>query len=82
MSRLIKDYIEVADHQSLDALIDQLSAIRERLPEQGEAKVRMRGDDRVGRHLCIVAHRPLTAEEADCESRYGHNNPVSLRAVA
>lgn len=71
MSRLIKDFIEVGDHQSLDALIAQLTAIRDRLPEGGEAEVRMRGDDRFGRHLCVITHRPLNAAEAGAEARHG-----------
>ena len=81
MSRLIKDFIEVGDHQSLDQLIAQLSAIRERLPEGGEAQVRLRGDDRFGRHLCVITHRPLNAAEADCEQRYG-NHCQKLRHAA
>lgn len=81
MSRLIKDYIEVGDCQSLDQLIAHLSAIRERLPERGEAEVRMRGDDRFGRHLCVVTNRPLTAVEAECEARYAPA-PRKIRRAA
>lgn len=81
MSRLIKDFIEVSDRQSLDQLIAELSAIRDRLPDGGSAEVRLRGDDRFGRHLCIVHQRPLNAAEADAESRYGAC-PVKLKRVA
>jgi hypothetical protein len=41
----------------------------------------MRGDDVFGRHLAISFLRPLTAEEAAVEGRYGCC-PVKLRAVA
>ena len=78
MSRLIKDYIEVSDQQSLDQLIAQLSAIRDRLPEGGEGQVRMRGNDVYGRHLCVMFQRPLTDDEAACESRY-RDEEVGLR---
>jgi len=79
MSRLIKDYIEVSDHQSLDQLIAQLSAIRDRLPEGGEGQVRMRGNDVYGRHLCVMFQRPLTHAEADCESRYSADDAALRR---
>lgn len=81
MSRLIKDYIEVADHQSLDKLIAQLSAIRDRLPDGGEGQVRMRGNDAYGRHLCVMFQRPLTDGEAEAEARYAPA-PRKLRRVA
>lgn len=70
MSRLIKDYVEISDYASLDSLIEQLSELRDRLPDPAEAELRMRGDDIFGRHLCIGFLRPQTAEEAECEARY------------
>ena len=83
MSRLIKDYVEVGDHTSLDALIERLVAIRDSLPPSAEAELRMRGDDIFGRHLCIAFMRPLTAEEAACEGRYaGGRRRPRLRAAA
>jgi hypothetical protein len=81
MSRLIKDYVEVGDHLSLDELIAQLEAVRKRVPAGGKATVKMRGSDAFGRHLCVVFDRPLNAAEADCESRYG-SCLIQLRAVA
>ena len=70
MSRLVKDFIEVRDQTSLDALIERLSEIRDSLPEGAHPEVRMRGDDVFGRHLCVSFLRPQTAEEVDCEARY------------
>jgi hypothetical protein len=70
MSRLIKDYIEVADFTTLDAMIERLTALRDSLPEGADAELRIRGDDVFGRHLSIGYLRPQTAEEADCEARY------------
>jgi hypothetical protein len=39
--------------------------------EDAEAEVRMKGDDIFGRRLSITYFRELTAEEAECEARYG-----------
>lgn len=70
MSRLVKDYVEIADFTSLDALIDRLAALRDALPAEAEAELRIRGDEVFGRHLAIAYLRPQTAEEAECEARY------------
>ena len=70
MSRLVKDFIEVRDQTSLDALIERLTEIRDSLPEGADPEVKMRGDDVFGRHLCVSFLRPQTAEEAHCEARY------------
>lgn len=72
MSRLVKDFIEISDHQSLDRLIEQLTELRDSLPEGADAELKMRGDDIFGRHLCIGFLRPQTAEEAECEARYAN----------
>lgn len=70
MSRLVREFIEVPEYESLDRLIETLSAIRDSLPETHGAELRLRGDDVFGRTLVIGFHRPLTAEEAACERRY------------
>ena len=81
MSRMIKDYIQLDNHLPLDALISRLGEIRDSLPAEAEAELVMRGDDTFGRHLAISFLRPLTAEEAAVEGRYG-SCPVDLRRVA
>ncbi|MBV8687651.1 MAG: hypothetical protein JOZ90_10375 [Alphaproteobacteria bacterium] len=70
MSKLVKDFIEVADCGSLDALIERLTEVRDNLPDAGQAQVRMRGDDIFGRHICVSFYRPQTADEAECDARY------------
>lgn len=70
MSRLVKDFIEVKGHTSLNGLIEDLIAIRDGLPADAGAEVRMRGDDVFGRRLSISYMRPQTAEEAECDARY------------
>jgi hypothetical protein len=70
MSKQVKDFIEIKDHSSLDALIARLTEVRDSLPDAGAAEVKMRGDDVFGRHLCVSFFRPQTAEEAECDARY------------
>jgi hypothetical protein len=70
MSRLVKDFIEISDTKSLDALIDRLTEIRDGLPADSEAEVKMRGDDIFGRQLAVAYYRPQTQEEAECDARY------------
>ena len=70
MSRRVKDYIQIDDLTSLDALIARLTEIRDTLPNAAEATLRMRGDDVFGRHLSISFMRPQTPEETACEARY------------
>ena len=82
MSRLIKDYIEIGDHASLDSLIERLTELRNSLPEPAQAELKMRGDDIFGRHLCIGFLRPLTADEAACEGRYADARNARLRRAA
>jgi hypothetical protein len=82
MSRMIKDYVEVGDHASLDDLIARLTEIREGLAPDAEPELRMRGDDIFGRHLCIGFLRPLRAEEAACEGRYANTGKARLRKAA
>ena len=70
MKRRVKEFIEIDDHSSLDELIAKLSEVREGLPAESEAELRLRGDDVFGRKLSISFFRDQTAEEADCEARY------------
>jgi hypothetical protein len=70
MSKRVKDFIEVKDCTSLDALIERLIEVRGNLPAGAEPEVKMRGDDIFGRHICVSFSRPQTAEEAECDARY------------
>ena len=75
MSRRIKEYIDIKDHASLDDLIRRLTELREHLPEDAGAELRLRGDDIFGRKLSISYFRELTQEEAECEARYADLSP-------
>lgn len=70
MSRMVKDFIEIKDHITLDALIESLLSARETLADPAAAEVKMKGDDVFGRRLSISFQRPQTAEEAECDARY------------
>ncbi len=70
MGRRVKDFVEISDYTSLDALINVLTAIRDSLPEDAEPELKLRGDDIFGRRLTITYLRELTSEEAECETRY------------
>jgi hypothetical protein len=82
MSRMVKDYLEIGDHASLDSLIERLTALRDSLPPEADANLRIRGDDVFGRHLCIGYLRPLTEEEAACEGRYADLAKRKLKRAA
>ena len=72
MSRMVKDFIEIKDHTTLDELIESLVAARASLPDPAQAQVKMKGDDVFGRRLSISFDRPQTAEEAECDARYAN----------
>lgn len=70
MSRLVKEFIEIKEFTTLDALIEQLVELRGQLPESADAEVKLRGDDVFGRQLAVSYMRPQTSAEAECEARY------------
>ena len=72
MSRKVREYIDIADLHTLDALIERLQEVRANLPSTTEAEVRMRGDDHFGRRLTVSFSRPQTAEEAEHDARCAH----------
>lgn len=70
MSRRVKEFVDIADHLSLEELIGKLAEVRAGLPEGSEAELRLRGDDVFGHRITISYLRDQTAEEAECEKRY------------
>jgi len=70
MSRRVKEFVDIADHVSLDELIEKLAEVRGSLPQDAEAELRLRGDDVFGRRITITYLRDQTAEEAEIERRY------------
>ena len=70
MGRRIKEFVEVADHASIDELIAKLAEIRAAMPEEANAELRLCGDEVFGRRITISYFRDQTPEEAAIEQRY------------
>lgn len=70
MSRRIKEFVDIADHASLDELIAKLAELRDSMPEGADAELRLRGDEVFGHRMTITYFRPLSPEEAALEERY------------
>ena len=70
MPRRVKDFIEISDYTSLETLIRYLETIRDNLPPEHEAELKIRGDDVFGRRLTITYFREQTPDEAEVEARY------------
>lgn len=70
MSRRVKEFVDIADHVSLEELIEKLAEVRASLPDNAEAELRLRGDDVFGRRITVSYMRDQTKEEAEVEERY------------
>jgi hypothetical protein len=70
MSRRVKEFVDISDHVSLDDLIQKLIEVRDSLPEEPEAELRLRGDEIFGHRITISYLRAQTDEEAELERRY------------
>lgn len=70
MSRRVKEFVEVADYLSIDDLIQKLSEIRDNLPQDADAELRLRGDETFGRRITISYFREQTEEEREVERRH------------
>jgi hypothetical protein len=69
--RRVKDFIDISEYTSLDDLIRYLETIRDNLPPEHEAELKIRGDDVFGRRLTITYLREQTADESQLETKYG-----------
>jgi hypothetical protein len=74
--RRVKDFIDISEYTSLDDLIRYLEAIRDGLPKDGEAELKIRGDEVFGRRLTITYFREQTAEEAELEAKYAEDPTI------
>ena len=70
MSRRVKEFIDIGEHISLDELIGKLVEVRDGIPDEAEAELKLRGDEVFGRRITISYLREQTEEEAECEKRY------------
>jgi hypothetical protein len=74
MSRRVKDYVDIEDHLELDELIAKLTELRDSMPADADAELRLRGDEVFGRRITISYFRPQTDEEAAVEQRYAEQS--------
>lgn len=74
MSRRVKEFVDIAEHVSIDELIEKLAELRDSLPEEAEAQMTLRGDEVFGRRITITYLRPQTDEEAELEKRYAEQS--------
>jgi hypothetical protein len=70
MKRRVKEFVEIDEHVSLEELIAKLAEVRDSLPDECEAELRLRGDEVFGRRITISYFREQTDEEAELEKRY------------
>ena len=70
MPRRVKDFIDISEYTSLDDLIRYLETIRDNLPADHQAEIKIRGDEVFGRRLTITYFREQTPEEVELESKY------------
>ena len=70
MPRRVKDFIDISEYTSLDDLIRYLETIRDNLPPEHQAELKIRGDEVFGRRLTIIYFREQTPDEAELESKY------------
>jgi hypothetical protein len=68
--RRVKDFIDISEYTSLDDLIRYLETIRDNLPAEHEAELKIRGDEVFGKRLTITYFREQTADELEVEAKY------------
>src|SRR5690349_2270815 len=79
--RRVKDFIDISEYTSLDDLIRYLEAIRDGLPPEHEAELKIRGDDVFGRRLTITYFREQTSDEAQLESKYSESEDPGIEQL-
>jgi hypothetical protein len=68
--RRVKDFIDISEYTSLDDLIRYLETIRDNLPADHQAELKIRGDEIFGRRLTIIYSREQTPDEVELEKKY------------
>jgi phage-related protein len=77
--RRVKDFIDISEYTSLDDLIRYLETIRDNLPPDHEAEMKIRGDEIFGRRLTITYFREQTPDEVELESKYSSDDGDSAK---
>lgn len=81
MPRRVKDFIDISEYTSLDDLIRYLKTIRDNLPPEHEAELKIRGDDIFGRRLTITYFRDQTPDEARLDAKYGEPEDAGIEQL-
>ena len=83
MPRRVKDFIDISEYTSLDDLIRYLETIRDNLPPEHQAELKIRGDEIFGRRLTITYFREQTPDEVELETKYagGDNAGASIEEL-
>jgi hypothetical protein len=68
--RRVKDFIDISEYTSLEDLIRYLQTIRDNLPPEHQAEMKIRGDEIFGRRLTITYFREQTPEETELDAKY------------
>jgi hypothetical protein len=66
----VKDFIDISEYTSLDDLIRYLETIRDNLPPDHGAELKIRGDEVFGRRLTITYFREQTPDELELDAKY------------
>ncbi len=81
MPRRVKDFIDISEYTSLDDLIRYLETIRDNLPSDHQAELKIRGDEVFGRRLTITYFREQTPDEAELESKYSAADDADIEEL-
>ena len=81
MPRRVKDFIDISEYTSLDDLVSYLETIRDNMPPEHQAELKIRGDDVFGRRLTISYFREQTPEEVELESKYAGGDEASIEEL-
>ena len=76
--RRVKDFIDISEYTSLDDLIRYLETIRDNLPPDHEAEMKIRGDEVFGKRLTITYFREQTADEEELHAKYAQPNDAEM----
>ena len=79
--RRVKDFIDISEYTSLDDLIRYLETIRDNLPAEHQAELKIRGDEIFGKRLTISYFREQTPEELELDSKYGDEESASIEQL-
>jgi len=72
--RRVKDFIDISEYTSLDDLIRYLETVRDNLPPEHQAEMKIRGDEVFGRRLTITYFREQTSDEVELENKYAEDS--------